>query len=66
MDVHSCTWPIWRGGVTGCNTRWGVVMCGELTSSHTFAGLQVSDSAETPALGRIQTPSFSTVFIDYS
>ena len=35
----------------------GLVMCGKLTSSST--------STETPALGIIQTLSFSTVFIDY-
>ena len=43
----------------------GLMTCGELTSSSTFAALQVSVSAETLALGRIKTLSFSPVFIDY-
>ena len=44
-----------------------LVTCGELRmNSSTFAALQVSASTETSALGRIQTLSFSTVFIDYS
>ena len=39
----------------------------ELTeNSSTFTALEVSVSAQTPALGRKQTLSFSTVFINYS
>ena len=58
-------WACWAVGVTGCN-GWGLVMCGEITSSSTFAAPQVSISAEIPLLGRIQTLILSTVFISYS
>ena len=66
MGVYSCTGPIWEGGVAGCNAGWGLVMCGELTSSSTIAASEVSVSTKTLTPGRIQTLSFSTVFIDYS
>ena len=69
----SCSWVficarglVGEGGVTGCNAGWGLVMCGELTSSSNFTSLHISVFAKTLTLGRIQTLSFSTVFIDYS
>ena len=66
MGVHLCQgliekeefWAVMLGG--------GLVMGGELASFSTFAALQDSVSAEILMLGRIQTLSFSTVFIDYS
>ena len=44
----------------------GLVMCGELTSSCTFAASYISISTKTLTLEIIQTHSFSTVFMDYS
>ena len=67
--VHGCSFmlePNCEGGVLGCNAGWGLVTCGELTSSSTLTALQDSVSAETLVLGRIQILSFSTVFINYS
>ena len=59
-------------GITGPieGKEWQTVMLvvnvGELTvNSSTFSALQDSISSETLVLGRIQTHSLSTVFIDY-
>ena len=67
--VHGCSFvpgANCEGGVLGRNAECGLVMYGKLASSTTFAASQDSVSTETLTLGRIQTLSFSTVFIDYS
>ena len=65
MGIHLWTGPIWEEQPQAAMLDGGLVMCEEFTSSSTFADSQVSTSAETLVLERIQILSFSTVFIDY-
>ena len=66
MGVHLCTGPIWQRGVADCNAGWGLVTCGEPQAPVPSQLRKSGVSAVTPTLGKRQTLSFSTVFIDYS
>ena len=59
MGVHSCTGPMKRKELLTVMQSGELVMCGELGSSSTFTVRMLN-------LGRIQTLSLDTVFIDYS
>ena len=59
MGVHSCTGPMGRKELWTVMLGEELVICREPESSSTFTVRMLS-------LGRIQTLSLDTVFIDYS